>query len=78
MSRTRIGTVSLSLKYVVDLDDDDMVCQAKECVYEDLVQVLVKNSGLDEFYAMLDVKHDPKLTEDDIDDFLRESAEERE
>ena len=73
----RIGTVTLSRQYVVDLDDEDMVQQAKECIYEDLVQLLVKNAGLEEFYEALDVKPDETLTEDDIDDYLAESAEER-
>lgn len=73
----RVGTVTLSRQYVVDLDDEDMVQQAKECIYEDLVQLLVKNPGLEDFYEAFDVKPDETLTEDDIDDYLAESAEER-
>ena len=73
--KRNVGTVSLSLKYVVDLDNPRMVSQAQECVYNDLVQVLVKNAGLDEFYAMLDVKPDANLVAADIDDFLAECEE---
>lgn len=73
----RVGTVTLSRQYVVDLDDEDMVQQAKECIYEDLAQLLVKNPGLEDFYEAFDVKPDETLTEDDIDDYLAESAEER-
>lgn len=78
MPRTRIGTVSVSVRYVVDMDDEEMVDQAKECIYDDLVQMLVKNPGLEEFYAALKVECNPVLTESDIDDFLVESAEDRE
>lgn len=75
--KKRIGTITCTIKYVVDIDDVDMIEQAKDCFYEDLYQAIVKTSDRSEFLAMLEVKHDPKLKETDIDQFLQEDAEER-
>ena len=75
--KKRIGTVTCSIEYVVDMDDEAMVEQALDCFYDDLYQAIVKTSDREEFLAMLKVKYNPKLKEKDIDQFLQDDAEER-
>jgi hypothetical protein len=66
----RIGTVTIGIKYTVDLDNPEMIDIAQDLIREDLEQALIKNSDLEEFKLMIAVKHDPKLTEKDIDQCL--------
>lgn len=65
----------MGVKYTVDLDNKEMVERAKECIHEDLYQALVKSGDPEEFQAMLLVRHDPKLGEKDINDFLLDLEE---
>lgn len=73
--KKRIGTITCAIKYTVNLDKKAMVAQAKECFYDDMYEAIVKSSGSAQFESLLVVKHDPKLKEKDIDEFLREDAE---
>jgi hypothetical protein len=57
----RLGYVSFTIRYAVDLDDNDMVKYAKECIYEDLTNMMKYNE-----YADYDFIEDPTLTEADL------------
>lgn len=74
--KKRIGKITCAIEYVVDIDDLEMVEQAKDCFYEDLYQAIVNNDR-SEVLAMLEVKQDRKLQEKDIEQFLRDDARER-
>jgi hypothetical protein len=58
------------IEYTVDLDDEDMVQHAKDCIAEDIDNA-VKN---DEAYDQIKIVHDPKAKKSDIPDFLKEEA----
>lgn len=57
----RLGYVSFTIRYAVDLDDNDMVEYAKDCIYEDLTNMMKYNE-----YADYDFIEDPTLTEADL------------
>lgn len=76
--KRRIGTITLGVKYTVDLNDKEMVEHAKECFYDDLYEAIVKTSDREAFESMLVTKRDQKLKWKDVDQFLREDAEMRE
>lgn len=69
--KKRIGKVFINLEYVVDLDNEAMIDEAKECLVEDLMNM----AKYEEYDANIDVKADKKLTEADIPDFLTEEIE---
>lgn len=62
----RYGRVFFEISYVVDLDDRDMVDDAKQCVFEDVMSA-VKN---DEVTECIKIKLDPEARADDIPEFL--------
>jgi len=64
----KIGRVYFCLEYFVDLNDKDMVENAKESLWED-INSLVKNN---EVYHCIGVQESPENTYDDIADFLKE------
>ena len=71
---SRIGYVELTVRYAVDLDDKDMVQEAKDCIYDDVTNMV----KYDETGSWISVgRRDPKLTRADIPDFLLEEAEMR-
>lgn len=57
----RLGYVSFTIRYAVDLDNESMVEYAQECIYEDLSTMIKFNE-----YAECDYTEDPSLTEDDL------------
>lgn len=65
----RLGRVYFRASYVVDLDNQDMVDEAKECVFEDVCNA-VKFDEIGE--SIIVGEPDPKLTEADIPEFLTE------
>ena len=69
----RYGRVTFSISYVVDLDDEEMIDEAREMVAED-VAAAIRHTELD---AWIDVEHDADATEADIVDYLLESRDER-
>jgi hypothetical protein len=75
--KKRIGTITVGIRYVVDIDDSEMVKQAKDYFYDDLYKAIVKINSTAEFESLLDIKQDLKLKEKDIDQFLQDDAEER-
>ena len=70
--KKRLGRVEISLGYVVDLDDQDMVDEARECLYEDLMNAY----KYDEIGENITIVEDKKLKESDIPDFLTGSCDE--
>jgi len=64
----KLGKVCLTLDYVVDMDNQDMVKQAVECLYEDLMQ----GYKYDNIMNWIDVVEDKTATEDMIPEFLLE------
>jgi hypothetical protein len=68
----KMGKVCIHLEYFVDLNNDAMVQDAKECLYEDVMS-LVK---CDEIFDSIGVEEAPEATEKDIPSFLTESWEE--
>jgi hypothetical protein len=67
----RLGRVHIGAGYIVDLDNPDMVDEAKECLYEDIMNA-VKYDELDSY---VDVMEDPTVNEGDIPEFLKHEEE---
>lgn len=65
----RLGTVEYSIRYVVDLDNDDMVSHAQEAIYDDICAAAKHNEI--ERGIKID-SNNSDLTEDMIDSFLLE------
>jgi len=68
----KLGKVCLTLDYVVDMDNQNMVKQAVECLYEDLMQ----GYKYDNIMNWIDVVEDKTATEDMIPEFLLEKENE--
>lgn len=62
----KLGRVCINISYVVDLNNEIMVEEAKDAVYEDLCAA-VKS---DELYSNITVIEDKKAKLKDIPDFL--------
>lgn len=68
----KLGRVTLNLDYVVDMDNPEMVRQATEYFYEDLMQ----GYKYDNIMNWIDVVEDKNATEDMIPEFLLEKENE--
>ena len=69
----RLGRIAFDLGYVVDLDNNEMVDEAKECVLED-IRNASKFGELDQY---LEIQPAPdNATEADIPEFLIHADEE--
>ena len=67
-----MGRVCLDLNYIVDMDNEEMVKRAYECLYEDLMQgVKYGNIG-----NWIDVIEDKNANPSMIPDFLLEKEDE--
>ena len=66
--KMRLGKVCIKIEYVVDLDNEDMVEEAKACLFEDVMNAV----KYDEIDSNINVVEDQSLTENDIPDFLKE------
>ena len=64
-TKKRLGRVVMAMSYVVDMDDPDMIQEAKDCLYEDICNA-VKYNEMGNF----DIIPDKTLTTKDIPDFL--------
>lgn len=65
----KLGKVKIELEYIVDLDNQDMVDQAKNALYEDLMNA----AKYEELFDMIEVTDEDKtLKEEDIPEFLIE------
>jgi DNA-directed RNA polymerase subunit RPC12/RpoP len=67
----RMGKVYISTEYVVDLDDESMVAEAKIAMIEDLESSI----KFDELSAWVKVKEDSNLSKSDIPEFLKDEDE---
>lgn len=67
MSRKNLAKIVIDLSYVVDINDPDMIEEATQCIYEDVMNA-VKYNELENYIVLQDP--DPTLTEDDIPEFL--------
>ena len=63
----RLGKVSITHEYVVDLDNKDMVDHAKESLKED-IDSMVKYNEVD--HAISIIKNSKGLSQNDIPEFL--------
>lgn len=66
-----LGKIVIDLGYVVDVDDKDMIEEAKRCFYEDLMSAYVNN----ELISWMEVIKQKGLTESDIPEHLLEIVE---
>ena len=62
----RLGRVTFNINYVVDLDNTDMVDEAKQCVFEDVMNAV----KYDEVVNHIKVEYDPTAKHEDISEFL--------
>lgn len=67
----RLGRVVFDLGYVVDLDNDAMVEDAKTCVIEDIHNA-IKYGELEQY---LEIREDPDAKVEDIPEFLTQTEE---
>lgn len=67
----RLGRIQLNLSYVVDLNDNEMVQTAKECLFEDINSMVKYN----ELWEAITIKEDSKAKESDISSFLLKENE---
>lgn len=68
----KLGKVKIELEYVVDLDNEDMVNNAKNYMYEDIMSIV----KYEELFDIIEVTDEDKtLKEEDIPEFLIEDLE---
>jgi len=67
----RLGKIYIPTHYVVDLDAENMVHEAKDCMFEDLINAVKYNELAD----WVTVVEDSSLSEADIPDFLKDDDE---
>jgi hypothetical protein len=67
----RTGKVEITHSYIVDLDTPDMVQEAKDALYEDVMSAV----KFDELHAMIDVNEAPDADPGEIAEFLQEEPE---
>jgi len=70
--KMRMGRVVLDLGYAVDLNNEEMVEHAKQCIYDDICSAIKYNEVGD----WIDVIETPKASPDMIPEFLLENDEE--
>jgi len=69
--KQRLGRVCVETGYVVDLDNPDMVQEAKDCLYEDIMNAV----KYDEVSAWIHIIPDPNASAGDIPEFLLPEGE---
>jgi len=68
----KLGRVGIKLSYVVDLENADMVSEAIECVYEDMMNAI----KYDELGSRIGViEENTPISEEDIPEFLKGEEE---
>jgi len=65
----RLAKVKIEFQYVVDMDNDDMVAQAKNALYEDMMSAFKYNELFDYIHV---TDEDKTLKLEDIPEFLTE------
>ena len=69
----RLGRVVVDIGYIVDMDDSDMIEEAKSALYDD-VHNAIKYNELDCWISIIE---DNEANESDIPDFLLENKTDR-
>ena len=69
--KMRMGKVILDMEYPVDLDNESMIEEAKNCLIEDLMNM----AKYGEYGANIDVIEDKSLSPGDIPEFLNPENE---
>lgn len=64
----KLGKIYISHKYIVDLEDQNMIEQAKIAMYEDLMNAV----KYDELHLWINIDQDDTAEEQDIPEFLIE------
>ena len=67
----RMGRVMFRLSYAVDLDNSEMVDQAKDALREDVDQI----AGHNDVWACIGEEEDCTLSESDIPEFILEAMD---
>lgn len=62
----KLGRVEFKIGYVVDLDNENAVAEAKQCVFEDVMNAV----KYDEVIEYIKVVPDPTAKAEDIPEFL--------
>jgi hypothetical protein len=75
MSNRIFARLVIDFGYVVDINDPDMIEEAKNCFYEDIM-ASIKREELGDCLDLMEA--DPSLTEDDVPDFLLDNEYEEE
>jgi hypothetical protein len=65
----KLGKVGINYSYVVDLENETMVDEAKDCVYEDIMNAF-KYNELGNHIGIIENKD--QLSEEDIPEFLKD------
>lgn len=68
---TKLGRVEFKISYVVDLENENMIDDARQCVYEDVMNAV----KYDEVAESIDVISDPLAKAEDIPEFLTEQID---
>lgn len=63
----KLGKVGITSYYVVDLENESMVEDAKGCIFEDIMNAV----KYDELATHIDMIKDKTLSEEDIPEFLK-------
>jgi hypothetical protein len=71
-----LGKVQFKIEYVVDLDDKEMVYDAKEAIIDSLISIY--KYDLEKHDFPIKIIEDSTLTKDDIPKFLLENKVDRE
>jgi hypothetical protein len=66
----KVGKVYISLSYTVDLDNPNMVDEAKDCLFEDITNAVKYN----ELAERITIEETPNESPKNIPDFLKESS----
>jgi len=66
----RLGVVKLDMKYVVDLDDEEMVQDAMDALFEDMLEQIKKGTLIDVIIS----EEDHSVTWGDVAYFLKEEV----
>jgi len=62
----KMGKVIFNMYYIVDIDDEDMMNAAKQCICEDIMSAV----KYDELESYIETQEDPNITPDQIPEFL--------
>lgn len=71
--KMRLGRVAINTGYIVDLDNEEMVQHAKDSLYEDIYNAIVKSN---EIFNYIVIEQNMDAKEEDIPSFLLDEDDE--